>query len=252
VSIAPLVEISNVRKSFGDTVVLDNVSLTVHEGQVMCLLGRSGSGKTTLLRCINHLETMDAGTITVAGNLVGYRWHGRNLREVKGRALAQSRRDIGFVFQQFNLFPHMTVLQNVMESPVGVKREPKAAARAYAMELLQRMGLAEKIDQYPRRLSGGQQQRVAIARALAMRPKLMLFDEPTSSLDPELVGEVLEAMRGLANEGMTMIVVTHELAFARQIADVVAFMNQGVIAEVGTPKEIFGNPRHPALQSFVS
>ena len=249
---ASLVEIVNVRKSFGDNLVLRDVSLSVKRSEVMCLLGRSGSGKTTLLRCINHLEKVDSGLILVDGELVGYRQHKNTLRELPPREIAKRRRHIGMVFQQFNLFPHMTVLQNVIEAPTGVLGIPRAEAIEYAEYLLQRVGLSDKRNEYPANLSGGQQQRAAIARALAMKPKLMLFDEPTSSLDPELIGEVLDVMRMLAADGMTMIVVTHELEFARDVADTIAFMDGGVIAETGKPDEVLGNPRTPSLVSFLS
>jgi polar amino acid transport system ATP-binding protein len=218
----------------------------------MCLLGPSGSGKSTFLRCIHHLETVDAGRLYVDGELVGYREEGGKIHELHDRDVARKRSEIGMVFQRFNLFPHMTALENVIEAPVEVKGMDKREAREAGRELLGRVGLADKVDVYPAQLSGGQQQRVAIARALAMRPKLMLFDEPTSALDPELVGEVLDAMRGLAEEGMTMIVVTHEVGFAREVGDTAVFMDEGAVVETGRPREVFANPRHPRTKAFLS
>lgn len=218
----------------------------------MCIVGPSGSGKSTFLRCINHLEKLDSGRIWVDGQLVGYRQAGHKLYELGEAAAAARRSSIGMVFQRFNLFPHMTALENVMEAPVQVKREPRAQARVRAHDLLARVGLAEKADVYPARLSGGQQQRVAIARALAMRPALMLFDEPTSALDPELVGEVLDVMRDLARDGMTMIVVTHEMGFAREVGDSLVFMDDGVIVETGHPREVLSNPQHERTKAFLS
>jgi polar amino acid transport system ATP-binding protein len=247
-----MVDARRVRKSYGDNEVLKGIDLAVAAGEVISLLGPSGSGKSTFLRCINHLESLDGGEISVNGQLVGYRRHSGKKYELRPREVAAARRDVGMVFQRFNLFPHRTAVQNVMEAPVYVKGESRESARTYAAELLDRVGLAERADAYPAELSGGQQQRVAIARALAMRPKLMLFDEPTSALDPELVGEVLEVMRGLAADGMTMIVVTHEIGFAREVCDRVVFMDDGVIVEQGTPGDVFGNPQHRRTQAFLS
>jgi len=247
-----LVAARGVEKRFGDHHVLKGVTLDVHRGEVLCLLGRSGSGKTTFLRCINHLERIDAGEIRIDGRLVGYRQRGDRLYELSDRESARHRREVGIVFQQFNLFPHMTALQNVIEGPVRVLGEPKSEATDRGHELLARVGLSEKAAAYPNQLSGGQQQRVAIARALAMRPKLMLFDEPTSSLDPELIGEVLDVMRMLAEEGMTMVVVTHEMNFARDVADTVVFMHEGVIVESGPPKKVFDSPQHESVRVFLA
>ncbi|MBX6387684.1 MAG: amino acid ABC transporter ATP-binding protein [Frankia sp.] len=242
----------SVHRTFGRHQALRGVSLRVEPGQVCCLIGPSGSGKTTLLRCVNHLEKIDAGRLWVDGELVGYREHKGKLYELHERDVARRRADIGMVFQRFNLFAHMTALENIIEAPVRVRRERRADAIERARALLERVGLGDRADSYPARLSGGQQQRVAIARALAMRPKLMLFDEPTSALDPELVGEVLDIMRGLAAEGMTMIVVTHEMGFAREVADTVVFMDGGVVVEAGSPAEVLGNPRHERTQAFLS
>jgi polar amino acid transport system ATP-binding protein len=219
---------------------------------VMCLLGPSGSGKTTFIRCINHLEKINSGRLWVDGELVGYRQSGDKLYELSDAAVGRKRAEIGMVFQRFNLFGHMTALENVVEAPIRVKHVPKDRATAAARELLARVGLADKIDSYPAQLSGGQQQRVAIARALAMNPKLMLFDEPTSALDPELVGDVLDAMRALANDGMTMVVVTHEIGFAREVADSVVFMDGGVVVETGRPDEVLSNPQHERTKQFLS
>ena len=248
----PIVRVEGVEKWFGRQHVLRGINLEVRRGEVTCLLGRSGSGKTTLLRCMNHLERVDAGRIWVDGVLIGYRQHGDRLYELKDRERARMRGQIGIVFQQFNLFPHRTVLQNVIEGPVQVARSGRKEATEYARYLLNRVGLAEMERMYPNQLSGGQQQRVAIARALAMRPKVMLFDEPTSSLDPELIGEVLDVMRMLAEDGMTMVVVTHEMGFARDVADTVVFMHEGTIVESGPPKEVLGQPRHESLQAFLA
>jgi polar amino acid transport system ATP-binding protein len=247
-----MVEATGVRKRFGVNEVLRGIDLSVERGQVVCLLGPSGSGKSTFLRCINHLEKINAGSISVDGQLVGYRRQGGVLHELKDDEIAQRRSEIGMVFQHFNLFPHMTVMENLIEAPVQVRREKAKDARARGHELLERVGLADKADAYPRSLSGGQQQRVAIARALNMRPKLMLFDEPTSALDPELVGEVLDVMRSLAADGMTMIVVTHEIGFAREVADVVTFMDGGVVVESGPPSEVLDAPQHARTQSFLA
>ncbi|TIC84948.1 amino acid ABC transporter ATP-binding protein [Nocardioides sp. GY 10113] len=247
-----MVEAVGVRKVYGDNEVLKGIDLTVRRGEVVSLLGPSGSGKSTFLRCINHLERIDGGEISVNGELVGYRRaHGKKY-ELRRKEIAAARRDVGMVFQRFNLFPHRTALENVMEAPVYVKRRNKAEVRQQALALLERVGLAERAHHYPSMLSGGQQQRVAIARALAMEPDLMLFDEPTSALDPELVGEVLDVMKGLAAEGMTMIVVTHEIGFAREVCDRVVFMDGGVIVEEGAPEDVFANPRHARTRSFLS
>ncbi|MFT4231534.1 MAG: amino acid ABC transporter ATP-binding protein [Leucobacter sp.] len=241
-----------VSKSYGDKEVLQDISLQVRRGEVMCLLGPSGSGKSTFLRCINHLEQVNAGRLYVDGDLIGYAERGDRLHELHPKAAAAQRRDIGMVFQRFNLFPHLTAEQNVSIAPEQVKGVPKAQAHKRARELLGRVGLAGFEDSYPNHLSGGQQQRVAIARALAMEPKLMLFDEPTSALDPELVGEVLEVMRDLAKTGMTMIVVTHEMGFAREVADTLVFMDGGVVVETGNPREVLANPQHERTKSFLS
>jgi polar amino acid transport system ATP-binding protein len=248
----PMVEARGVHKYYGSNLVIRGIDMTVASGEVTCLLGPSGSGKSTFLRCINHLEKVNAGTISVAGELVGYRRHKGRLHELRDAEIAERRSDIGMVFQQFNLFPHMTVLENLIEAPVLVRREKVKDATARARVLLERVGLADKADAYPRSLSGGQQQRVAIARALAMRPKLMLFDEPTSALDPELVGEVLDVMRGLAADGMTMIVVTHEIGFAREVADTVTFMDGGHVVESGSPAQVLGDPQHERTRSFLA
>jgi polar amino acid transport system ATP-binding protein len=247
-----MVKAEGVHKRFGRLEVLKGISLQVAPGQVMCILGPSGSGKTTFIRCINHLEKIDAGRLWVDGELVGYRQVGDTLHELPDREVARKRTEIGMVFQRFNLFGHMTALENVVEAPIRVKRTPKGVAVRSAKELLQRVGLEEKCDEYPSKLSGGQQQRVAIARALAMNPKLMLFDEPTSALDPELVGEVLDVMRTLAEIGMTMVVVTHEIGFAREVGDIAVFMDDGVVVESGPPREVLVNPRHERTQSFLS
>ncbi len=248
----PMVDAQDVHKRFHSNEVLRGVSMQVRKGEVVCVIGPSGSGKTTFLRCINHLEKINGGHIYIAGELMGYREQpdGR-LVEDSERNIARMRSEIGMVFQRFNLFPHMTALQNVMEAPMQVKGVPREQAEARARELLGKVGLAEKADAYPARLSGGQQQRVAIARALAMDPKLMLFDEATSALDPELVGEVLKVMRQLAEEGMTMIVVTHEMGFARDVADRVIFMDGGVIVEEGKPADIFTNPKEVRTRAFL-
>ncbi|MCA1655398.1 MAG: amino acid ABC transporter ATP-binding protein [Pseudonocardiaceae bacterium] len=247
-----MVRAVGVRKSFGRNEVLTGVDLGVERGEVVCLIGPSGSGKSTLLRCINHLEAIDAGELTVDGEHVGHERRGDVLHELREREACRRRTAIGMVFQQFNLFPHMTVVDNITEAPVRVKKERRAEARAHAVQLLERVGLADKCDAYPRQLSGGQQQRVAIARALAMRPRLMLFDEPTSALDPELVGDVITVMEDLAASGMTMIVVTHEMGFAREAADRVIFMDQGAIIEDGPPDEVLGRPRHERTQTFLA
>jgi len=247
-----LVRAEAVTKSFGHVRALRGVDLEVHRGETVCLIGPSGSGKSTFLRCVNHLEKIDSGRLTVDGELVGYRRARGKLYELREREICRRRADIGMVFQNFNLFPHLTVLENVVEAPIHVRRERAADARARGRELLARVGLADKADAHPAQLSGGQQQRVAIARALAMRPTLMLFDEPTSALDPELVGEVLDVMRELVKDGMTMIVVTHEMAFARESADRVVFMADGTVVESGPPRELFAAPRHERTRAFLS
>jgi len=247
-----MVDARHIRKSFGANTVLHDISLEVKRGEVLCLVGPSGSGKSTFLRCINHLEDIDAGRLFVDGQLIGYREHGDKLYQLKPHEAAAQRSDIGMVFQKFNLFSHMTALENVIEAPIQVKDMNRDAAMARGRELLARVGLADKENAYPAHLSGGQQQRVAIARALAMDPKLLLFDEPTSALDPELVGEVLDVMRELASSGMTMIVVTHEMGFAREVADSLVFMDGGVVVESGNPIDVLNNPQHPRTQAFLS
>ncbi|RBY81618.1 ectoine/hydroxyectoine ABC transporter ATP-binding protein EhuA [Geodermatophilus sp. TF02-6] len=247
-----MVRAEGVHKSFGSVQVLKGVDLEVAPGEVVCVIGPSGSGKSTFLRCVNHLEKIDAGRLWVDGHLVGYRERGGKLHELRDREVAAQRRDIGMVFQRFNLFPHMTALENVVEAPTGVKGLRKDAARTRGVELLERVGLGERVHNYPNQLSGGQQQRVAIARALAMEPKLMLFDEPTSALDPELVGEVLDVMRELAESGMTMVVVTHEMGFAREVGDTVVFMDDGVVVEAGDPRRVLTDPQHPRTRAFLS
>ncbi|KAB1147845.1 amino acid ABC transporter ATP-binding protein [Micromonospora sp. DT46] len=249
---APMVRAEQVHKSFGAIEVLKGIDLEVRSGEVCCLLGPSGSGKSTFLRCINHLEKINAGRIWVDGDLIGYRERGGKLHEMREKDVAAQRRAIGMVFQRFNLFPHMTALENVAEAPVQVGGEKKATARDRAAALLERVGLGDKLGNYPSQLSGGQQQRVAIARALAMQPKLMLFDEPTSALDPELVGEVLDVMKDLARDGMTMIVVTHEIGFAREVGDSLVFMDGGVVVESGVPREVIANPRHDRTKAFLA
>jgi polar amino acid transport system ATP-binding protein len=247
-----MVKAEGVHKRFGRLEVLKGIDLEVGRGQVMCMLGPSGSGKSTFLRCINHLEEINAGRLSVDGELVGYRESAGKLYELRESEVARKRSEIGMVFQQFNLFPHMTALENVALAPIQVKGMPRSDARSRGQQLLQRVGLGDKLDTYPVALSGGQQQRVAIARALAMEPKLMLFDEPTSALDPELVGDVLDAMRQLARDGMTMIVVTHEMGFAREVADQVVFMDEGVVVESGPPAAVLGSPRHERTRAFLS
>ncbi|MEU0400347.1 amino acid ABC transporter ATP-binding protein [Streptomyces sp. NPDC006197] len=248
----PMVKAEGVHKSYGAAHILRGIDLEVQNGEVFCLVGPSGSGKSTFLRCINHLERIDGGRLSVDGQLVGYRQKGDKLYELKDSEVAVQRRDIGMVFQRFNLFPHMTALANVMEAPIQVKGESKAVARERAERLLDRVGLRDKMVNYPSQLSGGQQQRVAIARALAMEPKLMLFDEPTSALDPELVGDVLDVMRDLAESGMTMIVVTHEMGFAREVGDSLVFMDGGVVVESGNPRDVLGNPQQDRTKAFLS
>jgi polar amino acid transport system ATP-binding protein len=249
---APLVHAVNVTKAFHGTEVLKGIDMDVRHGEVVCLLGPSGSGKTTFLRCINQLETIDGGRIWVDGDLMGYEDRSGTLHRLTEKRIAAQRREIGMVFQRFNLFPHLTALENIMEAPIQVKGESKKDVRNRALALLDQVGLKDKPSAYPAQLSGGQQQRVAIARALAMKPKLMLFDEPTSALDPELVGEVLRVMRQLAQDGMTMIVVTHEMGFAREVADRVVFMDGGVVVEEGPPSEVISNPQHERTRSFLS
>ena len=248
----PMVLADRVSKNFGANRVLRGISLEVNPGEVLCIVGPSGSGKSTFLRCINHLERVDAGRLSVDGQLVGYRQKGDKLHELKPKEAALQRRDIGMVFQRFNLFPHLTAVENIIMAPMRVKRLSKAAATARAQELLERVGLGDKGNHYPTHLSGGQQQRVAIARALAMDPKLMLFDEPTSALDPELVGEVLDVMKELARTGMTMIVVTHEMGFAREVADTLVFMDEGVVVEAGPPRQVLSDPQHGRTKVFLS
>jgi polar amino acid transport system ATP-binding protein len=247
-----MVRIEAVHKRFGRLEVLKGIDLTVRTGGVMVVIGPSGSGKSTLLRCINHLEKIDAGRLYVDGELVGYRQAGDKIFELKEREVARKRAEIGMVFQRFNLFPHLTVLGNVIEAPVHVSGVPRADALAHAERLLADVGLADKAATYPAQLSGGQQQRVAIARAMAMGPKLMLFDEPTSALDPELVGEVLDAIKRLATEGMTMVVVTHEMGFAREVGDWLVFMDGGVVVEQGPPRQVLASPTHDRTRAFLS
>ena len=250
----PMVLAESVCKSFGALRVLKGITLEVGKGQVLVMVGPSGSGKSTFLRCINHLEQVNAGRLYVDGDLIGYREkkRGDKLYEISPRDAAKQRRDIGMVFQHFNLFPHRTALENLVEAPIHVKGVKKSEALERARDLLNQVGMSEKATAYPAQLSGGQQQRVAIARALAMNPKLMLFDEPTSALDPELVGEVLEVMKKLAEEGMTMVVVTHEMGFAREVADQLVFMDDGVVVESGPPREVLANPKHERTKAFLS
>ncbi|MDT5053833.1 MAG: polar amino acid transport system ATP-binding protein [Mycobacterium sp.] len=248
----PMVQAQEVCKSFGALHVLKGITLEVGRGEVLCMVGPSGSGKSTFLRCINHLEQVNAGRLYVDGDLIGYRDRGTKLHEMSPRDAAKQRRNIGMVFQHFNLFPHRTALENIIEAPIHVKGVKKDAAVARGKDLLDQVGLSEKANAYPAQLSGGQQQRVAIARALAMNPKLMLFDEPTSALDPELVGEVLGVMKKLATEGMTMVVVTHEMGFAREVANQLVFMDGGVVVESGPPREVLANPQHERTKAFLS
>jgi polar amino acid transport system ATP-binding protein len=248
----PMVKAEEVCKSFGALHVLKGITLEIGKGEVLVMVGPSGSGKSTFLRCINHLEQVNAGRLYVDGELIGYRERGNKLLEMSPRDAAKQRRDIGMVFQHFNLFPHRTALGNVVEAPIRVKGVKKDAAVARGKDLLEQVGLSDKAHAYPAQLSGGQQQRVAIARALAMSPKLMLFDEPTSALDPELVGEVLEVMKKLATEGMTMVVVTHEMGFAREVANKLVFMDEGVVVESGPPREVLANPKHERTKAFLS
>ncbi|MGW4389354.1 amino acid ABC transporter ATP-binding protein [Streptomyces sp. NPDC004685] len=247
-----MVHAEGVRKHFGKLQVLKGIDLTVERGQVCCLLGPSGSGKSTFLRCINHLEKIDGGRLSVDGEPVGHRPQGARLHELREREVAARRRDIGMVFQRFNLFPHMTALENVMEAPVKVAGAARDQVRDEARALLDQVGLADREGHYPAELSGGQQQRVAIARALAMKPKLMLFDEPTSALDPELVGDVLDVMRRLAADGMTMVVVTHEIGFAREVGDLAVFMDEGVVVESGDPRRVLAEPEQERTRAFLS
>ncbi|WP_028267535.1 amino acid ABC transporter ATP-binding protein [Arthrobacter sp. MA-N2] len=248
----PLVRIEGLHKYFGPHHVLRGIDLTVNQGEVSVVIGPSGSGKSTMLRCVNLLETISAGRISVGEQLIGYREINGRLHDLKTKEISAQRREIGMVFQRFNLFPHKTALYNVMEAPIQVKGKAKNAAKKDALELLDRVGLADRANHYPGQLSGGQQQRVAIARALAMEPELMLFDEPTSALDPELVGDVLNVMKDLAKSGMTMIVVTHEIGFAREVGDTLTFMDGGIVVETGDPREIITNPQHARTKEFLS
>jgi polar amino acid transport system ATP-binding protein len=247
-----VVKAEDVRKHFGRIEALRGVDLEVYEGEVLCLIGPSGSGKSTFLRCINHLEKIDGGRLSVDGELVGYRQHGDKLYELREKEVSAKRARIGMVFQRFNLFPHMTALDNVTLAPTLVKGEPRAEVRQRARQLLERVGLSDKMFAYPNQLSGGQQQRIAIARALCMQPRLMLFDEPTSALDPELVGDVLDVMRGLAKDGMTMVVVTHEMGFAREVGEALVFMDSGVVVESGAPRDVLANPQHERTRAFLA
>lgn len=248
----PMLVARNLKKTFGSFTALEDVSLDINHGEVLCIIGPSGSGKSTFLRCLNQLERIDGGAVWIDGELIGYRRSGDRLYPLSDAEVARQRLATGMVFQRFNLFQHMTALQNIIEGPVTVQKRRKAEAVDEAMTLLERVGLGDKRDAYPAQLSGGQQQRVAIARALAMKPKLMLFDEPTSALDPELVGEVLNVMRGLAGSGMTMIVVTHELGFAREVAHRVVFMDRGGIVEVGPPQQILNSPQQARTREFIA
>ncbi|MFC0531527.1 amino acid ABC transporter ATP-binding protein [Phytohabitans kaempferiae] len=247
-----MVDVRGIHKSFGPLEVLRGVDLRVRAGEVVVILGPSGSGKSTLLRSINHLEKVNRGYVRIDGELIGYRRSGKRLRELKEREVLRQRTHIGFVFQSFNLFPHLTALENVVEAPIAAQGRPRREATERALRLLERVGLSDKAHAYPRRLSGGQQQRVAIARALALEPKVVLFDEPTSALDPELVGEVLDVMRDLALGGTTMIVVSHEIGFAREVADTVVFMDDGLIVEQGPSSQVLDNPRHERTRAFLA
>ncbi len=251
-TVTPMVKSEGVRKSFGHVEVLKGIDMEVAPKEVVVIIGPSGSGKSTFLRCINHLEKINAGRLAVDGELVGYVQRGDKLHELHDNEVAQKRSEIGMVFQRFNLVPHMTAIENIMVGPIQVRGESKGVVRDRAQKLLDRVGLGDRGGAYPAQLSGGQQQRIAIARALAMQPKLMLFDEPTSALDPELVGEVLEVMRELATEGMTMIVVTHEIGFAREVGDALVFMDEGVIMEAGKPRDVVANPQHERTRQFLS
>jgi len=246
------VEIRDVSKSYNGVEVLSNVSLTLEPGEVVTILGPSGSGKSTLLRTINHLETVDGGWVAIDGELIGYEHRHDRLYELKERRVLRRRTRVGMVFQSFNLFPHLTALENIVEAPLALKRLNRADARELALGLLEKVGLADKAHAYPRQLSGGQQQRVAIARALALQPKVLLFDEPTSALDPELVGEVLDVIRELAGLGTTLVIVTHEIGFAREVSDRVIFIDRGVVLEQGTPGEVLGAPQHPRTREFLA
>ena len=246
------VEIRDVSKSYNGVEVLSGVSLTLEPGEVVTVLGPSGSGKSTLLRTINHLETVDAGWVAIDGELIGYEQRHGKLYELKERAVLRRRTQVGMVFQSFNLFPHLTALENIVEAPLALKRLNRADARELALGLLEKVGLADKAHAYPRQLSGGQQQRVAIARALALQPKVLLFDEPTSALDPELVGEVLDVIRELAGLGTTLVIVTHEIGFAREVSDRVVFIDHGVVLEQGSPAEVLGDPQHPRTREFLA
>ena len=245
------VDVTHVTKRYGALTVLDDVSLTVHPGEVVTLIGPSGSGKSTLLRIINHLETIDSGSITVDDQYIGYERRGDRLHELREQEVLQRRTQVGIVFQNFNLFPNLTVLENITIAPTSLHRLDRAAARERAVDLLTRVGLGDKRDHYPQQLSGGQQQRVAIARALALRPKVILFDEPTSALDPELVGEVLDVIRDLATAGTTLLIVTHEIGFAREISDRVVFLEHGRVVEVGPPEQVLANPRNARTRQFI-
>jgi polar amino acid transport system ATP-binding protein len=247
-----LVEIRNVTKSYGGVEVLRDVTLTITPGEVVTILGPSGSGKSTLLRTINHLEAVDSGWVSIDGTLIGYDHRGGKLHELRERHVLRRRTQVGMVFQNFNLFPHLTAVQNIVAAPVSLRRLSKSDAHELAVGLLETVGLADKADAYPRQLSGGQQQRVAIARALALQPKVLLFDEPTSALDPELVGEVLDVIRDLAELGTTLVIVTHEIGFAREVSDRVVFIDNGVVLEVGPPAEVLDSPRHPRAREFLA
>ena len=247
-----MIDVKGVHKSFGDLEVLKGIDLDVPAGAVTVILGPSGSGKSTLLRSINHLEKVDRGLVKIDGELIGYKRRGNKLHELREREILRQRSQVGFVFQTFNLFGHLTVLQNVVEAPVSAQGRKRSEVEPYARELLERVGVGDKADVYPRQLSGGQQQRVAIARALALKPKVLLFDEPTSALDPELVGEVLDVIKELARDGATMVVVTHEIGFAREVADTVVFIDGGRIVESGPPHEVLDNPSHERTRAFIS
>ncbi|MDJ0356223.1 amino acid ABC transporter ATP-binding protein [Paenarthrobacter sp. PH39-S1] len=251
-TLEPMIKADAICKSYGSLEVLKGIDLQVASGEVICLIGPSGSGKSTFLRCINHLETVDGGRMWVDGRIVGYDLKGTKLHEQSHKDICRQRTDIGMVFQQFNLFPHMTVVENLIEAPRLVRKEKKSVAAERALRLLEKVGLGDKAGAYPRQLSGGQQQRVAIARALCMEPKLMLFDEPTSALDPELVGEVLKVMKDLAQSGMTMVVVTHEMNFARDVADRVIFMDGGHVVEEGPARDVITNPHNERTKSFLA